>query len=140
MRRLAGGSQAASEAVKQVAKTKTLLQNRLEQAEKKFGEALTRNNELRAAIEEQNKSREAFEQVGDGTTRLISLFDVFAEVAQAHDHDAVNNHNHLIDHLRSSTLPFVATVDSLCQSMCVLVPYVPPGVFSTGAPAGCSQC
>jgi hypothetical protein len=34
------------------------------QVEKRFGEALARNNELRKEIELQNKAREQFDQVG----------------------------------------------------------------------------
>ena len=40
-----------------------VLENRLHQAEQRFGETLARNRELRTEIESMNKQRETYEQV-----------------------------------------------------------------------------
>ncbi|KAL6763235.1 hypothetical protein V8C86DRAFT_2497064 [Haematococcus lacustris] len=72
LRRLTGGPQSAVEASRQALKTRQLLENRLEQMERRFCETLAKNNELRAEIESHNKDREAFEQLCQRLERDIA--------------------------------------------------------------------
>ena len=46
-----------------------VLENRLHQAEQRFGETIARNRELRSEIESMNKQRETYEQVLSGEMR-----------------------------------------------------------------------
>ena len=58
----------------QVAKHLKVLENRLELAEKKFCETLTRNKGLREEVEDLNKGKAAFEQVGVGITVWVLTY------------------------------------------------------------------
>lgn len=61
MRRGVGGPQPGLDNDKQAAKHRTVLENRLEQAEKKFGEAISRNKELHAEVDNLSFLRGGYE-------------------------------------------------------------------------------